>query len=93
MNYYCHLQPLDESDEPVVSANVVSRLLAVRLFSENASSSYLIQRYFKPRRYYYNKVLIPDLRPRFSRLSALPLACLGFACSNFAKKNKRLLAV
>ena len=33
------------------------------------------------------------LRPRFSRLAALPLACLGFACSNFAKKNKRLLAV
>ncbi|CAH3172839.1 unnamed protein product [Porites evermanni] len=23
MNYYCHLQPLDESDEPVVSANVI----------------------------------------------------------------------
>ena len=34
------------------------------------------------------------LRPRFSRLAALPLASLGFACSNFAKKkNKRLLAV
>ena len=28
------------------------------------------------------------LRPRLSRL-----ACLGFSCSNFAKKNKRLLAV
>ena len=26
-------------------------------------------------------------------LAALPLACFGFACSNFAKKNKRLLAV
>ena len=26
-------------------------------------------------------------------LSGAPLACLGFACSNFAKKNKRLLAV
>ena len=26
-------------------------------------------------------------------LSSAPLACLGFACSNFAKKNKRLLAV
>ena len=33
------------------------------------------------------------LRPRFSRLAALPLMCLGFACSNFAKKNKRMLAV
>ena len=33
------------------------------------------------------------LRPRFSRLAASPLACLGFACSNFAKKNKRLLVV
>ena len=30
---------------------------------------------------------------RFSGFAALPLACLGFACSNFAKKNKRLLAV
>ena len=30
---------------------------------------------------------------RGSRLAALPLPCLGFACSNFAKKNKRLLAV
>ena len=28
------------------------------------------------------------LRPRFSRQQASPLACLGFACSNFAKKNK-----
>ena len=28
-----------------------------------------------------------------SFLAAAPLACLGFACSNFAKKNKRLLAV
>ena len=26
-------------------------------------------------------------------IAALPLASLGFACSNFAKKNKRLLAV
>ena len=26
-------------------------------------------------------------------LAASPLACLGFACSNFAKQNKRLLAV
>ena len=33
------------------------------------------------------------LRPPFSRLAASPLACLGLACSNFAKKNKRLLAV
>ena len=33
------------------------------------------------------------LRPRFSRKAASPLACLGFVCSNFAKKNKRLLAV
>ena len=31
------------------------------------------------------------LTPSF--LAASPLACLGFACSNFAKKNKRLLAV
>ena len=31
--------------------------------------------------------------PRFSRLVALPLAWLGFQCSNFVKKNKRLLAV
>ena len=34
-----------------------------------------------------------DCKPRFSRQAASPLACLGFACSNFAKKNKRLLAV
>ena len=33
------------------------------------------------------------LRPRLSRLAASLLACLGFSCSNFAKKNKRLLAV
>ena len=33
------------------------------------------------------------LRPRFSRQAASPLACLGFVCSNFAKKNKRLLVV
>ena len=33
------------------------------------------------------------LRPHLSRLVASPLACLGFACSNFAKKNKRLLVV
>ena len=34
------------------------------------------------------------LRPQFSRVNS-PLAFLGFACSNynFAKKNKRLLAV
>ena len=31
------------------------------------------------------------LTPSF--LAASPLACLGFACSNFAKKNKRLLAI
>ena len=30
---------------------------------------------------------------KFTRQQASPLACLGFACSNFAKKNKRLLAV
>ena len=30
---------------------------------------------------------------RESRLAALPPACLSFACSNFAKKNKRLLGV
>ena len=33
------------------------------------------------------------LRPRFSRLAALPLASWGLAFSNFAKKKKRLLAV
>ena len=33
------------------------------------------------------------LRPRFSPQAASTLACLGFACSNFAKKNNRLLAV
>ena len=33
------------------------------------------------------------LRPRFSRQAASLLECLGFACSKFAKKNKRLLAV
>ena len=33
------------------------------------------------------------LRPCFSRLVALPLSWLGFTGSNFAKKNKRLLAV
>ena len=44
----------------------------------------------------YNKGLGRDffllvLTPSF--IAASPLACLGFACSNFAKKNKRLLAV
>ena len=38
-------------------------------------------------------VIITIRDPRFSRLAALPLVCLGFACSDFAKKNKRLLAV
>ena len=38
-------------------------------------------------------VIITIRDPRFSRLAALPLVCLGFACSNFAKKSKRLLAV
>ena len=33
-------------------------------------------------------VINTKVHPRFSRLAALPLAC-----SNFAKKNKRLLAV
>ena len=33
------------------------RLLAVRLFPQNLSSSYLIQRDCKPRRYSYNKGL------------------------------------
>ena len=76
------------------------RLLTVRLFSLNPFSSCLIQRDCKPRRYFYNKGLRADdnfffsgLRPRFSRLPALPLECLGFACSSFANKNKRLLAV
>ena len=31
--------------------------------------------------------------PPGSCFAALPLVCLGFSCSNFAKKNKRLLAV
>ena len=53
------------------------------IFFLNPSSSYLIQRDCKPRLYYYR-----DLRPRFSRFPTSPLACLGFACSNFAKKNK-----
>ena len=37
-----------------------------------------------------------DETPSFLATSgeaASPLACLGFTCSNFAKKNKRLLAV
>ena len=35
-----------------------------------------------------------DCKPLcFSRQPASPLACVGIACSNFAKKNKRLLAV
>ena len=50
----------------------------------------LIQRDCKPRCYYIG---IETRRSRFSRQEASPLACLGFACSNFAKKNKRLLAV
>ena len=39
------------------------------------------------------KNFFAGLRPRFSRLVASLPACLGFACCNFAKKNKRLLAV
>ena len=45
----------------------------------------------------YHDVIIyfffSGLRPRFSWQAASPLARLGFACGNFAKKNKRLLAV
>ena len=55
----------------------------------NSSSSYLIQRVCTTRRYYYQRewdVFFSGLRPCFSRLAALLLACLGFACSNFAKK-------
>ena len=33
------------------------------------------------------------LMPSFLAQAASPLASLGFACSNFAKKNKRLFAV
>ena len=63
----------------------------------------LIQRDCKPRCYYIgietrrektvSYFFLSGLRPRFSRQAASPLAWLGFACSNFAKKNKRLLAV
>ena len=63
------------------------RLLAVLLFSSKLSSSYLIQRDCKPRCYY----LGIETRRAYvlvSRQAASPLAC-----SNFAKKNKRLLAV
>ena len=63
----------------------------------NPSSSYLIQRDC-------NHVIITKgneifssrayaLVSRGSRFAALLLACLGFACSIFAKKNKTLLAV
>ena len=53
-------------------------------------------------------IVIATLRLNYGRVRAIPnpcaiytimyqsfetLACLGFACSNFAKKNKRLLAV
>ena len=37
-------------------------------------------------------MLFEGLRPHFSRLNS-PFAFLGFGCYNFAKKNKRLLAV
>ena len=63
----------------------------------------LIQRDCKPRCYYIGVetrrektvsfFFFSGLRPRFSRQEASPLACLGFAFSDFAKKNKRLLAV
>ena len=66
----------------------------------------LIQRDCKPRWYYCLQsafslkiCLVLDLIQRdckplcFSRQPASPLACVGIACSNFAKKNKRLLAV
>ena len=53
------------------------RLLAVRLFSYNPSSSTTLHGLGRALR-----------RPCLSRL-----ACLGFACNSFAKKNKRPLAV
>ena len=37
--------------------------------------------------------LFSGLRPRFSQLPTSPLECLGFTCSSFAKKSKRLLTV
>ena len=46
----------------------------------------LIQRDCKPRCYYIG---IETRRPRFSQQEASPLACLGFACSNFAKRKIR----
>ena len=51
---------------PYVSPQM-SGLLAVRLFYWNPSSSYLIQRDCKPRRYYYNKELRPDEKSLVSR--------------------------
>ena len=84
----------------------LTSLLAVRLFSKNPSSSLLAQ--LQTTTLCYNKGLGPDEKSqpshifssrayglvyRGSRLRRLPLACLGFSCSNFAKKNKRLLAV
>ena len=52
-------------------------------------SSYLIQRDCKPRRCYYNNGSFLAARARLNS----PLACSGFVRSNFAKRNKRLLAV
>ena len=55
----------------------INRQFAIRLFSYKPSSSYPSQRDCKQRRY----------------LVASPVACMGYALSNFAKKNRRLFAV
>ena len=54
-----------------------NRRFAIRLFSYKPSSSYNSQRDCKQWRY----------------LVASPVACMGYALSNFAKKNRRLFAV
>ena len=81
-----------QSNVKMVNIPWFIRLLADRLFTQNPSSSYLMQRDCKPRCYYLGIETRREktgLRPRFSRQAPSPLACSGFACSNFAKKNKR----
>ena len=58
----------------------IIELFRIKPYSRNISSVDCLQSVF-------------SLKIRLVLLAASPLASLGFPCSNFAKKNKRLLAV
>ena len=80
---FCHLL----FDLPLIHVDCLQSVFSLKIRLDFISSSVIANR----------DVIITiatlGLRPRFLWLAALPLACLGFACNNFAKKNKSLLAV